>query len=128
MNYDKELHIPQQIELLLQHRADANIKGFGYILDGVKIIMKDHPVLLDGLKTDETTQTKNIEKAANNSREMILKAFNTSSGLVACQTTNQILTQLETIYNNIMLEYMNDVIQTCVSYKNETNGTDQEPV
>lgn len=117
MNYEKEAHIPQQIELLLQHRADGNLEGFEYILDGVKIIMKSHQDFLDGLQTDLDKRTKDVTKAANDARETILKAFKEQKSLDACQTSQQVLMQLENVYNAIMLGYMNDVIQTCMSYQ-----------
>ena len=116
MNYENNIHIPQQVELLLQHRANGDIDGFNHVLEAIKIIMKDEQTFITGLVADNNKKEKQIIDTAKDCKKLILKAFETGSELEGCQTVQGILSQLENAYNTIMIEYMDDVTQTIMSY------------
>jgi len=122
MNYENNIHLPQQMELLLHHRAEGNIEAFDYILNGIKIIMKEHDTFLIGLVGDKNKREKQVINTAKQCKETILKGFVDGLDLDGCQHAQNVLSGLETAYNNIMLEYMNDVIQTCMSYQERKDG------
>ena len=121
MDYENEIHLPQQVELLLQHRANGDIDGFNHVLEAIKIIMKDDQTFITGLIADSNKKEKQINDTAQECKQLVLKAFDEGSALAGCQTCQSILSQLENAYNGIMVEYMNDVTQTIMSYHERGN-------
>lgn len=116
MNYENDIHIPQQVENLLQHRADGNIQGFEHVLEAIKIIMKDDQTFITGLVADSNKKEKKIIDIAKDCKKLILKAFDNNTELEGCQTCQSVLSELENAYNAAMIEYMDDVTQTIMSY------------
>jgi len=60
MKYDMSVHVPQQIENLLQARASKNFDIFEDLLEGLKNILRAETKLIAGWKID--SDKRNSEK------------------------------------------------------------------
>lgn len=119
MDYDMDVHIPNQIEALLQHRAKGDVNGFDYILDVLRTIANDNEILLSALTEDNKKRNKNLEKLFNESKNQVLNAFEGKNTVDGLNTIRTVLTQVEQAFNAIELEYMNDVVTSLVSYEDD---------
>lgn len=116
MDYDMDIHIPNQIEALLTHRSNGDVSGFNYIIEGIKTMMNEHPELLSGLENDVLQRKQKIDTLFENSKITILNAFKDKNTVDGLNSIRNIILQTEQAYNTIELEYMNDVLTTLHSY------------
>ena len=116
MEYENSVHLPQQIENLLHQRAEGDIDGFEHILQGIKIMMKDEQMFITGLIAYSNKKEKLITQKAKECRKKIYDAWSGVSDLEGCQIVQQHLSVLEAGYNQVMIDYMNDVTETIMSY------------
>jgi|SRR6056297_1741729 len=121
MDYEEEMHAPNRIETLLQHHDAADVASFDHVLHGLKIMMKNHPNFLDGLKQDETKREQETKKLFKTAKETILTAFKDKTDEEGINIVHGIISNVEQAYNALELEYMNDVLTTCVSYKQDND-------
>jgi len=126
MNYKMEAHIPSQIETLLHHRSNADITSFEYILDGIRIMMKEHQSFLDALDADMKKRVDESNNLFTETKKLILTAFKNKTDEEGVTYVHGVVSQLEQAYNALELQYMNDVLTTCSSYQQDDNGTGNE--
>ena len=120
MEYDIETHLPQQVETLFQLRASGNAGEFEYVLGGIKKIMHDKEKFLGGLKQDEAARKKKIDSLINNTKTTVLKAMDEKNILNGLSSAKSVLSLLDGEHDAILMEFMDDVITTCISYNGES--------
>lgn len=111
-----EAHAPNQIETLFQHRNNADVATFDYVLQGLKILMKDHTDFLNGLKQDQQKREQQSKELFQEAKKTILTAFKDKTEEEGVNYVHAVLSNVEQAYNALELEYMNNVLTTCTSY------------
>lgn len=124
MSYNKEIHLPQQVETLFQLRAGGNAGEFEYVLSGIKKIMHDKEKFLDGLKQDEAARKKKIDSLILNTKTTVLKALGEKNTLDGLSSAKYVLSLLDGEHDAILMEFMDDVMTTCMSY-NDGSGEEE---
>lgn len=117
-----EVHIPNQMEALLQCRTSADITSFDYILKGIKTILKEKDDFIKGLNEDQKKREDTKNAVMAEAKKAIGEALNENDVERGLTTAHAVLSQLEQAYNAVELEYMDNVLTTCTTF-DEEDGT-----
>jgi len=122
MEYDKEMHLPQQVETLFQLKAGGDIENFIEVLESIKQIMRNRTDFIDGLETDGKTKEEKRKELLVETKKTILKSLEDKDLMIGLSQVEQILAASKSQFEQILRNYMNDVMTTCMSY----NGSSEE--
>ena len=113
--YDINMHLPQQMENLMQMRATGNIPGFKHILGGIQQIIDQH--------LDDSSHNKDVQSLIETCLKQIettLQGTKTEDTLIGIK---QVIAQAEAEYEALEVGYMNEVVELLVSYIAQKNNT-----
>lgn len=114
--YEKENHMPQQRENLLNARVNRDLGQFENILGGMEIFMQDNHIFMDGLQNDRDTLEKNEQELSKECREGVLKALENKNDEEFVGHLRMIMKSLDDAYNALLGEYMDEAMRTAFTY------------
>ena len=108
MEYDVNMHLPQQLENLMQARAGGNLEAFEHIKKGIEQIIDDE---IDMKEYEE--KVKVIVKQCLGEIEKALKA---EKNEVTLNTIKQLIATADEEYGAVWTGYVNDTAKFLIDY------------
>lgn len=114
--YDMMVHVPQQIENLLQARAQVNSELFNHVLSGLYVTLKENDVFVDGVDQDQQKLQDGFEKTFTGLRNRIKTAGDVENDMDMVNHVKQAVALFDNEYSVLQQQFMDDVLQTCVTF------------
>ena len=125
MRYDVSMHIPSQIEALIQSFQKADIPGMERSLDNIKTLVKDKKFkqILSDYETNKKTKID----------EILFKSLQAAKTIAEAKTFSDLYIDVEEIKNDCMAalealerEYWNDIKDYVTLYFHEEPKTEDD--
>jgi len=114
--YDVLAHVPQQIENLLQARAQANPELFNHILSGLYQTLKDEKMFVDGVDQDQSTLQEDFGKTFTMLRNTAKTALDSESDVEMVNYLKQATNTFDNEYSTVQQQFMDNVLETCMTF------------
>jgi len=114
--YDIWLHVPQQIENLIQARAQANPELFNHVLSGLYQTLKDEKKFIDGVDLDQETLQGGFEASFELLRNNVKKALESKGNVDMVNHLKQAVALFDNEYSVLQQQFMDNVHQTCMTF------------
>jgi len=127
MKYDKEEHLPQQVETLFQLKAGGDIENFVKVLDSIKIIMKDRTDFIAGIETDFKTREEKRKDLLVDAKKAIINSLDEKNDIeIGLSQIEYVIAESKKSYEDILYSYMDDVLRSCTTYDSGHAESEEE--
>ena len=114
--YDFNVHLAQRFENLLNTKEAGDIPGFENVLNDVKKLLRENKDLLKGFKADEHKTKTQLDELFTSLRNHLGKALENKNNENMILDTDQALQVFRSDYNNLQLQYMENILDSITSY------------
>jgi len=114
--YDIWLHVPQQIENLIQARAQANPELFNHVLSGLYQTLKDEKKFIDGVDLDQETLQDEFDACFTTLKNNVKKALEAKNNVDMVNHLKQAVALFDNDYAVSQQQFMDNVHQTCMTF------------